>query len=101
MEGQREKPILKKDYERSKQISRREFLRDAGLLVGGATISSVLLLSACRKLTEETTTGSITQTNTITPSDIIYSPDTQRADRIPPGQHETENWPVLQSGGHG
>jgi DMSO/TMAO reductase YedYZ molybdopterin-dependent catalytic subunit len=29
---------------------------------------------------------------------IIISPDTQRANRVPPGQHLTEKWPVLHYG---
>ena len=92
------KPRLERNREKTKQITRREFLRDAGSLVGGAAFTSALLLGACRGQTGKTTSNGTTQTNT-TPSDIIYSPDTQRADRIPPGQYETENWPVLQYGG--
>jgi diaminopimelate epimerase len=33
--------------ERQGQISRREFLKDAGLIVSGATVGSVAILSAC------------------------------------------------------
>ncbi len=29
---------------------------------------------------------------------VIISPDTQRANRVPPGQHLTEKWPVLHYG---
>ncbi len=29
---------------------------------------------------------------------IIISPDTQRQNRIPPGQHQTDRWPVLHYG---
>ena len=32
-------------------------------------------------------------------SDVIRSPDTERANRIPPGQSLTEGWPVLHFGG--
>ena len=42
-------------------LSRREFLKDAGLVVGGAAIGSAALLSAC---SPKTTT--VTQTNTTT-----------------------------------
>jgi DMSO/TMAO reductase YedYZ molybdopterin-dependent catalytic subunit len=31
--------------------------------------------------------------------DVIQSPDTKRANRIPPGQTLTESWPVLHYGG--
>ena len=30
--------------------------------------------------------------------DIIYSPDTQRTNRVPQGQHLTDKWPVLHYG---
>src|SRR2546421_352448 len=33
------------------------------------------------------------------PADIIISPDTQRTDRIPPGQSRTRKWPVLDASG--
>ena len=92
-----EKPGLKRNRDKAK-LTRREFLRDAGLLVGGAAITSALFLGACRPA-GETTSSKTTQPDTTLPSDVIYSPDTKREDRIPPGQHETENWPVLQSGG--
>jgi DMSO/TMAO reductase YedYZ molybdopterin-dependent catalytic subunit len=29
---------------------------------------------------------------------VVQSPDTGRSDRIPPGQQETDNWPVLHYG---
>ena len=38
-------------------VSRREFLRDAGLVIGGATVGSVALMSAC---------GSSAETSTVT-----------------------------------
>ena len=31
------------------------------------------------------------------PPDVVVSPDTRRADRIPPGQHRTRKWPVLHA----
>jgi hypothetical protein len=48
-----------------KEISRREFLKDAGLLVGGTAIGSSIILSAC-SAEAETTTITQTQTATIT-----------------------------------
>lgn len=32
------------------------------------------------------------------PGDVIISPDTQRRDRVPPGQHLIDDWPVLHAG---
>ena len=44
------------------KLSRRDFLKDAGLIVGGATVGSIALVNACGK----TTTSTVTQTNTTT-----------------------------------
>ena len=46
-------------------ISRREFLKDAGLVVGGAAIGSAVLLAACGG-EEETVTNTVTSTKTVT-----------------------------------
>jgi aerobic-type carbon monoxide dehydrogenase small subunit (CoxS/CutS family) len=43
-------------------ISRREFLKDAGLVVGGATMSSLALLNACGGGSEGTITQTVTKT---------------------------------------
>ena len=48
---------------KSGEISRREFLKDAGLLVGGTAIGSTVLLAACGG---ETTTETVTKTVTST-----------------------------------
>ena len=45
-------------------ISRRKFLKDAGLVVGGATVGSMAILSACGGT--ETVTNTVTKTNTST-----------------------------------
>ena len=42
-------------------ISRRQFLKDAGLIVGGATVGSMALVNACSG-----TTQTVTQTKTVT-----------------------------------
>jgi len=52
--------------ERRGQVSRREFLKDAGLVVGGATIGSMAILSACNG--GETVTKTETKTTTVTGS---------------------------------
>jgi aerobic-type carbon monoxide dehydrogenase small subunit (CoxS/CutS family) len=58
-----------------KGISRREFLKDAGLVIGGATVGSIGILNACNKTTTvtvpvtnlaDTTTVPITTTVTVT-----------------------------------
>jgi isoquinoline 1-oxidoreductase alpha subunit len=52
------------------QISRREFLKDAGLVVGGATIGSLALVNACNNTgateTVTTTAAGATSTKTVT-----------------------------------
>jgi Fe-S-cluster-containing dehydrogenase component len=47
-----------------KKLTRREFLKDAGLIAGGAALGSVAIVSACT--TEKTVTQTITQTNKTT-----------------------------------
>ena len=91
MKGKEQK--LLGDEGKNKRLTRREFLRDAGSIIGGAAVASALLLGACRESTGEP------PTSTTLPPDVIYSPDTKRADRLPPGQHEAGNWPVLQYNG--
>jgi len=51
------------------RLSRREFLKDAGLIVGGATIGSMALVNACTKTVTTTAGGStstVTATRTVT-----------------------------------
>ncbi len=57
-----------KQKELGVQVSRREFLRDAGLLVGGATVGSMAVLSACSKdpATETKTVTVTTPPTTVT-----------------------------------
>src|SRR5581483_1695930 len=33
------------------------------------------------------------------PGDVVISPDTRRANRIPPGQTRTRKWPILDASG--
>jgi aerobic-type carbon monoxide dehydrogenase small subunit (CoxS/CutS family) len=47
-------------------ISRREFLKDAGLVVGGATMGSMALINACGGATETVTAPGATKTVTST-----------------------------------
>jgi aerobic-type carbon monoxide dehydrogenase small subunit (CoxS/CutS family) len=54
--------------EKTGQISRREFLKDAGLIVGGATVGSMAILSACGGDGETTKTVTSTVTKTVTAS---------------------------------
>jgi DMSO/TMAO reductase YedYZ molybdopterin-dependent catalytic subunit len=92
--------------DKTKQITRREFINNASSLIVGSTITSFLLLSACQnhiaetKTTETTKNTKNTQTSqtSMSPDKIIYSPDTQRANRLPPNQYETKGWPILQAG---
>jgi xanthine dehydrogenase YagT iron-sulfur-binding subunit len=48
------------------KISRREFLKDAGLVVGGAAVSSIGLATACSNNTSTTTLPAQTVTTTVT-----------------------------------
>ncbi|MCK5616595.1 (2Fe-2S)-binding protein [Candidatus Pacearchaeota archaeon] len=53
---------------KSGDISRREFLKDAGLLIGGTAIGSTVLLAGC---SEETATETVTQTQTQTDTKTV------------------------------
>ena len=69
----------KKIPKESGEISRREFLKDAGLVVGGAAIGSTVLLAACAPeevVTTETVTQTQTQTQTATQTTTVAGPTT-------------------------
>jgi DMSO/TMAO reductase YedYZ molybdopterin-dependent catalytic subunit len=79
-----------------KRVSRREFLRGTGALAAAAVAGFSSLLNGCFR---SPATSSPPPTGVTQLPGIIYSPDTLRADRIPPGQNETKAWPQLQSSG--
>ena len=58
--------MTEKERESSVGKTRREFLKDAGLLVGGTAIGSTVLLAACGGGEETTKTVTQTQTATVT-----------------------------------
>lgn len=69
------------------KISRREFLKDAGLVVGGATIGSMAILGACsgdtKTVTETVTTtasGSNSTVTVTTPGTTVTTTVTAGAD---------------------
>jgi len=78
-----------------KRVSRREFLRGAALVAAAAAGSSNFL-EGCFGVPSKTSSPQTTITQL---PGIIYSPDTLRINRIPPGQQETSAWPQLQAGG--
>jgi aerobic-type carbon monoxide dehydrogenase small subunit (CoxS/CutS family) len=59
---------MAQEKEKSGKISRREFLKDAGLMMGGATIGSMSVMNACSGGgdTTETVTSTVTKTSTVT-----------------------------------
>ncbi len=59
---------MAKEKEEAVTLSRREFLKDAGLIVGGATIGSMAVLSACGgdTVTKTVTTTAGVSTKTVT-----------------------------------
>jgi DMSO/TMAO reductase YedYZ molybdopterin-dependent catalytic subunit len=78
-----------------KKVSRREFIKGAGALIAVTAAASPAFLSGC--FGPSGRTSSPPSTITQTPG-IIYSPDVLRANRIPPGQVEVDNWPQVQAG---
>lgn len=77
------------------RLSRREFINASGILLAAAAAGSAGMLTGCLGVPGKTSSPptSITQL-----PGVIYSPDTLRANRIPPGQTETSAWPQVQSG---
>jgi len=63
---EKENYMTEKEKESSVGKTRREFLKDAGLLVGGTAIGSTVLLAACGGGEETTKTVTQTQTQTAT-----------------------------------
>jgi len=61
---------MEEKKERSAQISRREFLKDAGLIVGGATIGTMAVMSACKG---DGATSTVTETKTATTTKTVTS----------------------------
>jgi aerobic-type carbon monoxide dehydrogenase small subunit (CoxS/CutS family) len=51
-------------------ISRREFLKDAGLVVGGATVGSMAIMNSCKESATETVSSTVTNTVTSTVTTI-------------------------------
>jgi aerobic-type carbon monoxide dehydrogenase small subunit (CoxS/CutS family) len=67
MKGRKkEKYMTEKKKNGSGGKTRREFLKDAGLLVGGTAIGSTVLLAACGGTETETVTNTVTNTATVT-----------------------------------
>ena len=64
-----------KKNDEKKGLSRREFLRDAGLVVGGATVGSISILNACSGKTS-TETETVTKTVSGTPTTQIANTTT-------------------------
>jgi aerobic-type carbon monoxide dehydrogenase small subunit (CoxS/CutS family) len=83
---------------KSGEISRREFLKDAGLLVGGTAIGSTVLLAACGgETTTETVTkmvtstvpgGTATVTTTVPGGTGVQTVTITKTVEVPPGAAE-------------
>ena len=75
------KETIKTPQESTPSLSRRDFLKDAGLVIGGATVGTTAILSACGGKTEtKTITNTVTNTvtnevtKTVTKTDTIVDP---------------------------
>ena len=108
---------MKRTLKRTRAISRRAFLTEAarsavGLTLGAGmvsacapneTVSPTKLPAGTAEVGGEAATAyttsvpNPTQEPTVDP-DVIISPDTKRANRVPPGQRLTDRWPVLHYG---
>lgn len=84
-------------------LSRRQFLKDAGLVVGGATVGSMAILSACGEtktvtntVTSTTTVGASTVTQTITSPPVTTTITAAGANKFTDPVDGTE-WPTLEA----
>jgi aerobic carbon-monoxide dehydrogenase small subunit len=65
---------MSEEEKKNPGVSRREFLKDAGLVVGGATVGSMAFLSSC-KTTTTTETVTITQPQVTTTATVTQYMD--------------------------
>ncbi len=79
------------------KISRREFLKDAGLIVGGATIGSMALVNACGN-TETVTAPGATKTVTSTVPAAPSTTTSPPAQPLPLRARPTVTVPVGERG---
>ena len=95
------------DEEKKKGFTRREFIKDAGIIVGGAAIGSVTFAGACT--TTKTTTVTLppitkqAETTTLQPSTVtttVTPPTTTIAAQVPPAIGHIVNDPNLCRGCH-
>jgi carbon-monoxide dehydrogenase small subunit len=70
---EKENFMTEEEKKESGEISRREFLKDAGLVVGGAAVGSTVLLSACGGETT-TETKTVETTKTVTTTETVEVP---------------------------
>jgi len=70
-------------------------LRETGLFLGGAALGSIALANGCSSFAGRTTSPPTTISQI---PGVIYSPDTLRSNRLPPGQIKVSTWPQVQSG---
>jgi aerobic-type carbon monoxide dehydrogenase small subunit (CoxS/CutS family) len=73
-----EKKTVGEKGKNSARISRREFLKDAGLIVGGATVSSVALLNACGKEAGTTVTVTVPATGGSIITPVVQNGDSSK-----------------------
>jgi len=72
----RKKKTDKEPSNKLEGISRREFLKDAGFVIGGATLGSLTLLAACGEEAAETETITKTETATETTTETVGAGET-------------------------
>lgn len=72
----RKKKTDKEPSNKLEGISRREFLKDAGFVIGGATLGSLTLLAACGDGAAETETITKTETATSTVTETVGAGET-------------------------
>jgi len=97
--------MTEKEKKKSGEISRRDFLKDAGLILGGTAIGSTVLLAACggEETTKTVTTtapgGTETKTITETAGEVTKTVTITKTVEVPVGE-AAENVINLTVNGH-
>jgi aerobic-type carbon monoxide dehydrogenase small subunit (CoxS/CutS family) len=71
------------------KISRREFLKDASLVVGGATIGSMTVLGGCKEASTKTITSTLNNTVTKTTTITVSNNPNATTITVPPSEAAT------------
>jgi len=101
MEKDKKKRIPEEQSKQPRDFSRREFLKDAGLLAGSVAVGSIAVLSACKgEGTTETVNNTITETKTLTDTKTVTATPEIKLTRVnePDAKYTIVSEPTICTG---